>query len=106
MIHKNPRKVPDSVVRNLDAYLEKSKDDKDVFLNFGTSKQEDIASITKNKLEQYFKNGEFQKGTIEPKIKAAIHFLKYQGEKVIITSIPCIKEAFDGDAGTTIRNET
>ena len=40
MIHKNPRKVPDSVVRNLDAYLEKSKDDKDVFLNFGIPNRE------------------------------------------------------------------
>ena len=76
-----------------------------VFLNFGTSKQEKIVSITKNKLEKYFNNGEFQKGSIGPKIKAAIHFLKYQGERVIITSIPCIKKALDGNAGTTIRNE-
>lgn len=76
-----------------------------IFLNFGTSKQEKIVSITKNKLEKYFNNGEFQKGSIGPKIKAAIHFLKYQGERVIITSIPCIKKALDGNAGTTIRNE-
>ena len=37
--------------------------------------------------------------------KAALHFLKYHGKKVIITSIPCIKDALDGKAGTEIRNE-
>ena len=53
-----------------------------------------------------FKKGEFQKGSIEPKIKAAMHFLKYHGEKVIVTSIPHIKDALDGKTGTVIRNET
>ena len=41
--------------------------------------------------------------TIKPKIKAALHFLKYHGEKVMITSIPCIKGALNGKAGTEIR---
>ena len=75
-----------------------------VFINFGTSKQEKIKSISKNRLKKYFNNGEFQRGSIAPKIKAALHFLKYHGQKVIITSIPCIKNAFDENAGTTIRN--
>ena len=75
-----------------------------VFVNFGTSKQEKIKSISKNKLEKYFNDGEFQQGSIAPKIKAALYFLKHHGQKVIITSIPCIKNAFDGNAGTIIRN--
>ena len=50
-------------------------------------------------------NGEFQKGSIGPKIKAAMHFLKYHGNKVVITSIPWIKDAINGNAGTIIRND-
>ena len=42
---------------------------------------------------------------MEPKITAAIHFLKHHGEKVVITSIPCIKDALNEAAGTIIRNE-
>ena len=37
-----------------------------------------------------------------PKIKAALSFLKHYGEKVIITSIPSIKQAINGKAGTEI----
>ena len=50
-------------------------------------------------------NGEFQKGSIGPKIRAAMHFLKYHGEKVVITSTPRIKDALEGNAGTIITNE-
>ena len=54
-------------------------------------------------LNQLYKSGLFQEGSIRPKIKAALHFLKYHGEKVMITSIPCIKGALNGKAGTEIR---
>ena len=37
-----------------------------------------------------------------PKIYAAIYFLEYHGQKVIITSFIKIKEAIEGTAGTVI----
>ena len=76
-----------------------------VYYHFGTEKQNAIQSMTCTEAENLYKKSEFQQGTIGPKIKAAIHFLKYHGEKVIITSIPCIKAALNGAAGTEIRNE-
>ena len=76
-----------------------------VYTNFGTKRQKRIKSITKRKIKKYYENGEFQKGSMEPKITAAIHFLKHHGEKVVITSIPCIKDALNEAAGTIIRNE-
>ena len=51
-----------------------------------------------------YENGTFQEGSMGPKIKAAMHFLKHKGDKVIITSISKIKEALKGEAGTEIRN--
>ena len=40
-----------------------------------------------------------------PKIEAALYFLKYHGEKVIITSIEGVKKAIVGKNGTTIVNQ-
>ena len=75
-----------------------------VFLNFETNKQKKISCLSLTEAKKLYKSGKFQQGSIEPKIKAAIHFLKYHGKKVIITSIPCIKDALNGKAGTEIRN--
>ena len=75
-----------------------------VFLNFETNKQKKVSCLSLTEAKKLYKSGKFQQGSIEPKIKAAIHFLKYHGEKVIITSIPCIKDALNGKAGTEIRN--
>ena len=75
-----------------------------IYLNYSTDQQQKIDSINRIDLEDLYNNGEFQKGSIGPKIKAAIHFLKHHGDKVKITSIPCIKDAMNNLAGTEIRN--
>ena len=76
-----------------------------VYLNFGTEKQKRLKVITRDQIEKYLNKEEFQKGSIEPKIIAAIHFLKHHGKKVVITSIPYIEKALNETAGTIIRNE-
>ena len=76
-----------------------------VYENFGSSDQSRISSMTKKEAEKLHDEGLFQKGSIAPKIRAAIHFLKHHGDKVIITSIPHIEDALNGSAGTEIRNE-
>ena len=43
---------------------------------------------------------------MEPKIIAAIYFLKHHGEKVVITSIDKIEMALQGKAGTHIFKNT
>ena len=76
-----------------------------VYRNYGRFDQLPIQSLTSSEAKKLYDNGEFQKGSIGPKIKAAMHFLKYHGDKVVITSIPCIKDAINGNAGTIIRND-
>ena len=76
-----------------------------VYENFGSSNQKRVSSMTKKEAEKLYDEGLFQKGSIAPKVRAAIHFLKHHGNKVIITSIPHIEDALDGSAGTEIRNE-
>ena len=58
--------------------------------------------MTSAEARQYMEAGHFQKGSMAPKIRSAIYFLKHYGEKVVITSIENIKEAVQGNAGTTI----
>ena len=76
-----------------------------VYENFGSSNQKRVSSMTKKEAEKLYDEGLFQKGSIAPKVRAAIHFLKHHGNKVIITSIPHIEDALNGSAGTEIRNE-
>ena len=73
-----------------------------VYLRFKKEDQKAISQMTTQEAEQYLQKGEFKKGSMRPKIKAALYFLKHYGEKVIITSIPAIKMAINGKAGTTI----
>ena len=75
-----------------------------VYKNFGTKKQEPVFFMSRKEAERLYLEDVFQEGSIAPKIKAAIHFLKHRGEKVVITSIACIKDALKGQAGTEIRN--
>ena len=76
-----------------------------VYENYGSSNQNRITSMTKREAEKLHAKGLFQKGSIAPKIRAAVHFLKHHGDKVIITSIPHIEDALNGNAGTEIRNK-
>ena len=76
-----------------------------VYRNYGRFDQLPIQELKSSEAKKLYDNGEFQKGSIGPKIKAAMHFLKYHGDKVVITSIPYIKDAIEGNAGTIIRND-
>ena len=74
-----------------------------LYRNFGEENQTPYKEISFQYLISLYKNNSFQKGTIEPKIKAAIHFLKHHGEKVVITSINNIQNALNDQSGTIIR---
>ena len=65
-------------------------------------KQKKIKNAKASEIEKYLDEGHFGVGSMEPKIKSALYFLKHHGEKVIITSIDKIKDAIDGKAGTKI----
>ena len=73
-----------------------------VYLNYGSSDQEPIYKMTDVQAKQYQKDGHFQKGSMWPKIRSAIYFLKHYGEKAVITNIQNIRKTINGEAGTTI----
>ena len=74
-----------------------------LYRNFREENQTPYKEISFQYLISLYKNNSFQEGTIKPKIKAAIHFLKHHGEKVVITSINNIQNALNDQSGTIIR---
>ena len=75
-----------------------------LYSNFGTENTRPIKEIGTKELQSLYNQNIFQEGTIKPKIKAALHFLKHHGDKVVITSIDKIKLAIEKKSGTIIRN--
>lgn len=74
-----------------------------VYQNFGTGNQKPIASLTIESAEKLIRAGEFGKGTMLPKIEAAITYLTANPEgSVLITSLASVSEALKGKAGTVI----
>ena len=73
-----------------------------IYLNFKTDSQKIIRNTTAKDVEQWLKDGQFWRGTMEPKIKAALYFLNHHGKEVIITSIDNIEKAIKKKAGTRI----
>ena len=73
-----------------------------IYLNFKQESQEIIRETNVKDMETWLDEGHFWRGTMEPKIKAALYFLKHHGEEVIITSIENIENAIQKQAGTRI----
>ena len=75
-----------------------------IFLNYKESNQEVINRASASEIKKWIQEGHFGRGTMEPKLKAALYFLKHHGQKVVITSIDGVEEAIKGNNGTIIRN--
>ena len=73
-----------------------------VAINYGKPDQRILSKLTVSEARQYYAGKHFPPGSMGPKIEAAITFLEFGGEKVIITSIEKAAEALDGQAGTAI----
>lgn len=74
-----------------------------VFKDYGTASQTPITSMTAAQAREYIAQGQFEAGTMLPKIEAAIDYLdKVTEGKVLITSMEKIKDAVKGKSGTLI----
>lgn len=74
-----------------------------VYRDFGGENQTPISCMTIAEAEDAIAQGEFEAGTMLPKIEAAIAYLqKVPNGKVRITSMKCVKDAIREKAGTVI----
>lgn len=74
-----------------------------VYKDFGKESQTPITSMTVSEAQEAIAQGEFEAGTMLPKIEAAISYLeKVPTGKVLITSMKYVKDAIKGKTGTLI----
>ena len=73
-----------------------------VALNFGQPGQRWLDKMTVAEAERYLAEDHFAPGSMEPKIRASIKFLKEGGREALITSPENIERALAGETGTRI----
>ena len=73
-----------------------------VAINYNKENQQDLATLNLKEAKYHLENGQFPKGSMGPKIQAAINFLEQGGEKVTIASIENAVDALVNNSGTII----
>lgn len=65
-------------------------------LNYGTENATKVGSISVDEALKYIEEGHFAKGSMLPKIEAAIKFVNATGKKAIITDLTNLENAMNG----------
>jgi carbamate kinase len=76
-----------------------------IYLDWGKSSQRPLRRMTASEAEHHDANGVFGEGSMAPKVRAAIDFVRRTGGRAIITELARGLEAVRGTAGTTITVE-
>jgi len=74
-----------------------------VCLNFGKPDETTIHEMTVGEAQKYLSQGQFPPGSMEPKIKAAIEYIKHGGQEVLITSAGHLRASLINRSGTKIK---
>ncbi|MEG1710863.1 MAG: carbamate kinase [Clostridia bacterium] len=74
-----------------------------VAIDFGKPSQRNLDTLTVTEAEEYIKQDQFGKGSMLPKVQAAIDFVKRSGHQAIIAALTNVKNAIDGKSGTVIK---
>ena len=73
-----------------------------VCLDFNTPRQRELDEMTLEEARRYLEAGHFARGSMYPKIDAAIDFVHNGGPRAIITDPANITRALHGETGTRI----
>lgn len=73
-----------------------------VYVGYGTSGERALGRISACEARDHLAAGEFPAGSMGPKVESALQFLSDGGREAIITSLPRLREALAGTAGTHV----
>jgi carbamate kinase len=73
-----------------------------VLSDFGTPRQQLVKKLDISRAEAFLHSGAAGRGSMAPKLEAAVRFLKSGGGRAVITSITAITDGVRGIAGTQI----
>jgi carbamate kinase len=92
------------LARELDAdTLVIATDVPNVMVDFGTPSQRPLGRVTVAEIREHAAAGQFARGSMGPKVEAALRFVEAGGSRAVITSLEHIADAVsDDDAGTVL----
>ncbi len=71
-------------------------------IGYNTADPKPLGKITVDEAKRYIDEGQFEPGTMLPKIEAAVNFIEKGGKRAVITSIEKAREGYLGRCGTII----
>lgn len=75
-----------------------------VYINYGKDNQKGLGEVSVADMKQYIADNQFAKGSMLPKVEAALQFIEKHPEgSVLITSLADLGDALDGKIGTLIK---
>lgn len=77
-------------------------DVENVILDFGTSSERKLGSLKVGELEKYYNEGHFPSGSMGPKVRAVIDFVKKTGGIASIGSLDHAESVVNGESGTKV----
>ena len=99
--------VLEKLARDLDAKLLIILTDVDaVYVDYGKPTQRRLERLTADEAERLDAAGTFGEGSMGPKVRAAIEFVRRTHGRAVITELSRGRDAVRGEAGTTITAET
>ena len=72
-----------------------------VYANWGTDRQRALSRLSVSEAQRLDEEGAFGEGSMAPKVRAAIEFVRATGGRAVITELSRGREAVAGKAGTT-----
>jgi carbamate kinase len=75
----------------------------EVQVDFGTTRARSLRDVTLQEMQEHLDSGQFPPGSMGPKVRSALQFLREGGQEVIITTPECLEQALVGERGTRIR---
>jgi len=92
------------LARVLDADLLVIATDVDhALIGYGTPDAKPLTDVTASELREHARAGEFDGGSMGPKVEAVCRFVEQTGKRAAITSLGRIGEAIEGTAGTLVK---
>jgi carbamate kinase len=73
-----------------------------VYKDWGKPTKQALTRVTPDEAERLDREGQFGEGSMAPKIRAAVDFVRRTGGRAVITALPKGRDAVRGKAGTTI----
>lgn len=73
-----------------------------VYINYAKPDQKALDVLTSAQAEEYIKQGQFGKGSMLPKVEAALSFVKRSKKPAVIASLKNSAKALSGQSGTQI----